>query len=110
MHHVEIDLHAGVDLHGKVVDAAAATPIVDAEVSDSWTFKRIARTGFDGRFTLSGLKDSNFAPVYVRAAGYAPASRNLAGRLRDEVELPLVRGGEVVGRCVTTNGKPVATA
>jgi hypothetical protein len=97
-------LKAGVTLRGRVVEATTSAPIVDAEVSDSWTFKRIVRADADGRFVMPGLADDSFVQIYVRAPGYASLSRNLAGQLGKEAEFAMVRGGEVTGRFVTASG------
>jgi len=107
VHQVEIELAAGRTLRGRVVEATTGTPIVDAEISDSWTFKRIVRSGLDGSFTLAGLQDGGFVEVNVRASGYATAARNLAGHLDAEAEFRLVGGGTVTGRFVTSSGVPV---
>lgn len=103
-HRVEIDLKAGVTLLGRVVEATTSAPIVDAELSDSWTFKRTVRADADGRFVMPGLADDSFVQIYVRAPGYASMSRNLAGQLGKEAEFAMVRGGEVTGRFVTASG------
>lgn len=110
IHRVEIDLDPGKTLRGRVVEATTGTPIVDAEVADSWTFQRVARTGMEGKFELPGVEDQGFVSVHVRAAGYASAFANLAGRLDQEAVFALVRGGEVVGRLLDDRGAPVRSA
>lgn len=107
-HHVDVELTAGATLRGRVVDAESGAPVAAAEVTDSWTFKRVVHTGVDGRFELPGLRDEGYVEVHVRAAGYAKLSTNLASQLGREAELKLVRGGEVRGRLLTTDGRPAA--
>ncbi len=108
IHRVEMELKIGVALRGRVIEATTRSPIVDAELSDSWTFKRIVRTDVDGRFVMPGVKDESFVEVHARAPGYASASRNLAGQLGKDAEFELVRGGEVSGRFVTAEGTGTA--
>lgn len=107
--HVEFDLPTGACLSGRVVEATTSLPIVDARVSDSWTMRRVVRTDAAGRFALTGLRDEDGAACHVRALGYAAAVVPVAGRLREPLEVRLVRGGEVRGRLVA-DGVPVATA
>ncbi|HZN42013.1 MAG TPA: sigma-70 family RNA polymerase sigma factor [Planctomycetota bacterium] len=109
-HRVEIELAAGMTLRGRVVDAATGTPVFDAVVSDSWTMKRVVRTDAEGRFALAGLRDEGHVICHVQARGYASARLNVSGKLGEDIELRLVRGGEVAGRVVDGNGAPVAAA
>ena len=111
-HHVEIELSAGKTLRGRVVDAATGTPVFDAEVSESWTMKRVVRTDSDGRFALAGLREEGHVIVicHVQARGYASARLNVGGHFDEEVEFRLVRGGEIAGRIVDGNGAPVPAA
>lgn len=110
MHRVEVDLDVGKAVHGRVVDAVTGTAIVDAELSDSWTFTRIARTGIDGRFILQGVEDNGFVSIQVRARGYATAFANVSDKLDEPVEFRLVSGGQVTGRLVSESGEPVPVA
>ncbi|MBL8754945.1 MAG: sigma-70 family RNA polymerase sigma factor [Planctomycetes bacterium] len=106
-HDVTITLEPGRTLRGQVVDDVTGTPILDAEVGDSWTFGRTVRTGADGRFTLAGLRDEGFVMLHVRAYGYATWSLDVAGTLGDERTVRLQRGGELVGRLVDAQGTPI---
>lgn len=99
-HEVTIVLEPGQTLRGRVVDDGTGTPIGEAEVSDSWMFKRVVRTGSDGRFELAGLRDHGFVMLHVRAHGYAAWSQNVAGTFGIDRVVRLQRGGEVVGRLI----------
>lgn len=110
VHRAEIDLDVGRAVHGRVVEKTTGVPIVDAELSDSWTFERIARTGIDGSFVLRGVEDDGFVCIQVRAPGYASSFRNVTGKLDEPLVFELERGGEVVGRLVDVAGAPVTTA
>jgi RNA polymerase sigma-70 factor (ECF subfamily) len=107
-HHVEVELDAGKVLRGRVVDAATGLAIADARIADSWTMTRAVRSDAEGRFRLGGVKPDSHAMCHVEAAGYASATRRIASRLDDELEVRLARGGEVVGRIVDAVGAPVA--
>lgn len=100
---IEVDLLRGRQVRGRVVEATTNAPIVGAEVSDSWTFRRRVQTDGEGNFQIAGLSDDGFTPLYVRARGYATASRNVAGELAGVVEFRLPRGGEVIGRIVAAD-------
>jgi hypothetical protein len=110
VHHVDVDVAAGVSLRGRVIDAVTRDPLAGAEVTDSWTFTRIVRSGADGRFVLPGLTDEHGCVIHARARGYATFTANLTGTLGNEAEVALVRGAEVIGRCVTDDGAPVVSA
>jgi hypothetical protein len=106
-HHLEIDLEPGKVLRGRVLDAHTSIPIADAEVSDSWTFRRAVRSDGLGCFELPGLPDQDFVMCQVRAPGYASAARNVGRKLDEAVEFRLTRGGSVIGRIVDEAGLPV---
>ncbi len=109
-HRVEIEVDPGKTLRGCVVEATTGTPVVDAEVSDSWTFERVVRTGLDGTFELAGMKSRGFGSVQVRARGHASAFANVTDKLDEFVEVRLVRGSEVVGRVLDADGAPLRSA
>lgn len=109
-HHVAVEMKPGKTLRGRVVEATTGTPIVDAAVAASWTFKRAVRTDVEGRFQLAGLADDGYLMCHVRAVGYASAMVNVGGKLGDECVVRLLQGGEVVGRVVDGSGAPVAVA
>ena len=102
--HVEIDVPKGQTLRGIVVDAATGAPIAGARISDSWTFRRFATSGQDGRFELGGLDPTGHVEIDVRATGYAPASRTVSGRLDEEARFELAVGGTVFGRVTGEGG------
>jgi hypothetical protein len=106
-HRLQIELRVGALVQGRVFEAGNGVGIVGAWVSDSWTFERSVRSGADGRFELAGVQDDGFGALYARASGYASSIRNLAGAASDPIEIPLVRGGELTGRFVTTDRGPV---
>lgn len=106
LHRVEIDVPVGRSLTGTVHDAESRIPIAGAEISDSWTFKRAARSDTDGTFTLRGIDDGGLEELYVRAPGYAGTTRSITGKPDEPVHIELVQGGEVTGRVLTADGTP----
>lgn len=109
-HHVTIEMDVGKSLRGRVLDAATSLPIAEAEVTDSWVFRRVVRTDTDGRFELAGLRDEGHSTAHIRAPGYATATVNVGGKLADELVVKLQRGGEVVGRVVDSAGSGLGDA
>jgi protocatechuate 3,4-dioxygenase beta subunit len=71
----DIELPAGVLVHGRVTDANTGAPISGAEVSEGWTFVRSVRTDADGRYRFEELT-KDYGEVAVRAAGYGRAERS----------------------------------
>lgn len=110
VHHLDVVLDAGAAVRGEVVDAASKLPIADAEISDSWVFRKSAHTGSDGRFELRGVKNGGFTEIHVRARGYASATRNVSGKVGEEQRFDLERGSEVIGRVMNAASEPVANA
>jgi RNA polymerase sigma-70 factor (ECF subfamily) len=110
VHELTIDLAAGAELRGRVVDKASGAPIADALVSDSWTKRRTVRSDRDGHFVLAGLRDEGFVMLHVEALGFASWSRNVGGALALEHQVQLERGAELSGRLVDAQGAPITSA
>ncbi|MEE9128081.1 MAG: hypothetical protein V3U11_13175, partial [Planctomycetota bacterium] len=100
----DLTVEAGATLRGVVKDARTGKPIAAAEISDSWTFKRLVRTDTAGRYELRGRE---YDEIYVRASGYGKQGLRLGDD--DELNVALEPGRRVSGRIVDTKGKPVAS-
>jgi hypothetical protein len=109
-HALTIEIPAGRELRGRVLDDATGEPILNAAVSESWTQKRCVRTDAEGKFTLAGLQDHDYVMLHVHAAGYASWSQNVGKTLADERVVRLARGGEIVGRLLDASGRAVTDA
>ncbi len=119
-------LRPAVRLRGRVVDAAAKTPLAGVEVraapSPEGTFtmrwsdppRAVARTGADGRFTLRGLAAGTGYELHLTRSGYAPKTAEAppveAGAVPPPLELALDRGRRGVGLVVDESERPVAGA
>lgn len=111
-----VELAPAESAHGEVVASRGRDAIAGAEVTlvTDLGVRRV-RTDATGSFALSGLA-AGPAKLQVRAAGYAPATRDVtvpdSGGRRD-AELPRVELGEegaVEGTVVDGAGNPVAGA
>lgn len=103
LHRLEFELARGRTLRGRVTDAATERPIAGCELSDSWTFKRLVRSGSDGRYELHGFGVRG--ALFVRAAGYARQVR-VVPSAAEQLDFALRRGGRLRGRFVDGQGTP----
>jgi RNA polymerase sigma-70 factor (ECF subfamily) len=108
--HLEIDVKPGEVLRGRVVDAVTGQPIKGARVSESWSMRRMVRTGNDGRFAIAGLLADRDLLCHVRADGYASAEEVVGTKIDAELVLRLARGGGIRGRIVGTDGLGIRSA
>lgn len=114
---------------GIVLEQGTRAPVVGAEVRltpdfkggpppNPFTFRPLsATTDASGRFEFRGLEPGRYR-AFAQKAGFAttmmpggppPPLVELTDHVRD-LELPLVRGGVIVGRVVDGQGEPVAEA
>jgi protocatechuate 3,4-dioxygenase beta subunit len=108
----DIELPAGVLVHGRITDATTGAPIVGAEVSEGWTFARSVRTDADGRYRFEELT-KDYGEVAVRAPGYGRAERSFFRQeLGDALEwdFALQPARRARGRIVDAEGAGVANA
>jgi protocatechuate 3,4-dioxygenase beta subunit len=119
-------LRPAVRLRGRVVDAAAKTPLAGVEVRAApspeamftmrWSDapSAAARTGADGRFTLRGLAAGTGYDLHLTHGGYAPKTAEAApveaGAVPPPLELALDRGRRGAGLVVDQSERPVAGA
>jgi large repetitive protein len=115
---LSIELFAGDDLRGRVVDIQGQ-PLPGVEITCEFT-RRIARglkdlaratSAEDGTFLLSNLPPQELR-VRATLAGFLPQSETVspAGRDRKDLELTLAEGAAILGRVVMDDGKPAADA
>jgi protocatechuate 3,4-dioxygenase beta subunit len=106
------ELEEGFTLHGKVVDAVSKLAIANAEVSDSWVFRKTVRTNKAGEFTLRGLEnyDGEFE-VHARAAGYGLRAKSGSKKdIGNPFAMELLAAHTVIGTLLNAQGKPVKGA
>jgi hypothetical protein len=119
---IAIALEAGIDIRGRVLDAATLLPIAAAVVDTVGPGPKETRTDVDGRYSIAGLEPT---VIKVTAEGYADAAVQLGSgtplsyrqhwperhvQNASEVDIHLVRTQTVTGRVVDRNGAPVAGA
>ena len=110
---ITLRLHPGGTVEVSVVDASSGGPVLGAEVELRATLTYRAVTDAKGRATLHGV-GANFAPLSIRALGYAVAAQMLT--TSDDAASPvtitvaLMKGAAVSGRVVNERGTPVAGA
>ena len=113
---LRIELSPSETAHGEVVTARGRDAVVGAEITFTTDggVRRVRADG-GGAFTLTGLAPGR-AKLRVRAAGFAPAIRDVAipdsgGRRPFELSrVELAEEGAVAGTVVDGEGQPVAGA
>jgi hypothetical protein len=110
---LDIELHDGLTIRGRVRDVVTRTGIPDAEVSEG-RGGRAVRTGHDGAFELPGFNPLANLSLAVRAPGYGTADHLLRGRgstpedTATDVEILLAKGRSVRGIVHGPDGRPRA--
>jgi len=110
---VTLRLKRGGVVEVVVTDRAGGAPVKGADVELRSTLTWRATTNAEGVATLKGVGPV-WAPLAVRADGYAPAAM-MFGTAGDpagpeRVTMSLARGAAINGRVVDDRGKPVAGA
>lgn len=102
-------LEEGLSLSGRVVDARSGLPIANAEISDSWVFRRVCLSDTDGNFKLVGLKEiQGDLEIYARAPGYGTRAFVKKGvDPHSAIELKLIPAKTAIGRIILEDGTPV---
>jgi hypothetical protein len=105
-------LNTGATLRGRVIEEGTQRPIPHAELSDSWSFRRVVKADAEGRFEASGLAISaEWSAIHARAEGYGQREfRALDLRVSGEIELALAPAYSVRGVLHLPNGAPAAGA
>ncbi len=99
----DVRIEDAPSLSGEVRDAVTGEPISGAEVSEGWTFDRVAKTDAAGRFTLPAPR---WDELHARAKGYGKLTIPQAA----DAVLRLTPGRRARGRIVDAAGQPVADA
>jgi hypothetical protein len=99
--------------------ANALVMVIEVDPQDLW-FHQIspqdavikARTDSDGRYRVSGLAAGAYivyalSKAYVRSKASSGSIAIDDGESRDDVDIPLVRGGVITGRVIDTEGRPL---
>ncbi|HEX4825149.1 MAG TPA: carboxypeptidase-like regulatory domain-containing protein [Candidatus Polarisedimenticolaceae bacterium] len=95
---------------GKLTDVNGQ-PVAGAGVSGLWfdgttPHSRETKSAADGKFKLSGLGDDPMRNLWVRADGFAQASREGVAPGDTAVDFVLEKTGSVIGKVVLANGAP----
>jgi hypothetical protein len=112
---LELPLHRGRTLSGRVYDEATGTPIPNANVSvrdsqdarfaQSWRSRSAAKSRADGTFSLEGVPAGSMI-VEASAQGFAP--RELSMTVTSDADMPLdialSAGALIAGRLVAADG------
>lgn len=103
-----LTLPDGRTVRGQVTEAQTRQPVAGASVGENWTGRHAVVTDAEGRYTYRGWTAKGtevltaFAPGYVRVL-------HRVGDL-DEVNFELTRGARLLGRVLTSDGRPLAGA
>jgi RNA polymerase sigma factor (sigma-70 family) len=108
---VTLRLRHGGTIEVAITDKRGGAPVNGAEVELRSTLTWKASTNADGIATLRGV-GATWAPLAVRATGFAPAAMMLSttGEGTERVALALANGAAISGRIVDEKGKPVGGA
>jgi uncharacterized GH25 family protein len=95
-------------ISGNVTDSNGQ-PVAGASISALWFdgtigHSREVKSGAAGHYKLAGLSDQPVSNLWVRAEGYAEASREGAAPGDNAVDFVLARTGSIVGRVVLMGG------
>ncbi|NQU50553.1 MAG: carboxypeptidase regulatory-like domain-containing protein [Planctomycetes bacterium] len=103
-------LEEGASVKGRVVDAVSGSPIANAEISDSWVFRRTSYSDADGNFELTGLEsEQDHIELHARAAGFGvKAFGEDEVNSGTEIVLALLPAKTVIGKIVLEDGTPVS--
>ena len=107
---LEIHLQQGLELVGRILDAAGS-PLPGAEVR--LRRNRETTTDGEGRFRLAGLEEDLLGMLFVQAPGHAILVHQplpIRADAPNEVELRLEREKVIAGRVVDVEGAGVANA
>ncbi len=102
LHGVNLDLHEGAAVTGRVIDDAAAWPLAGATVYAIGVDGVVATavTDASGQYTLLGIPAGTYA-IEARADGYAPRSLGslvlTGGAAAGSVDFAMVGGGSITG-------------
>lgn len=102
---LRIEVAAGREIRGRVVDKQTGKGIAGAELAPSWTFKSRVRSDGDGRFHLRGMSKAHPCFYYVRCAGFSTTNGVIPEDLDGELVIQLERGATVHGRVLGPDGQ-----
>jgi RNA polymerase sigma factor (sigma-70 family) len=107
----DVEVVAGMTIHGHVRDAVTDAPIAGAEVSAWSFFYKNVLTDAAGAYRIEGVATRFIPTVCARAPGYGRSEKS-AGTLEGtvEVDLELATGFRAIGRVVGPAGEPVGGA
>ena len=118
----EVSLERGLSLHGRVVTAPGHEPVAGVDVqlehdrsgNSSWRVSgKSTKSGLDGSFEFSGLKEHTYR-VVVEATGWGIARSDwvslTTGEDVPEVTVAFGDGPKLSGRVVDDQGAPLAGA
>ncbi len=109
----DVVLESGVEIRGRVIDAATRQPIAGAEIGEGWTFAKSVVTDSDGRYVYRGFPDSH-RDLEVRAPGYGRSERavrdKITRRVAPTVDFELHAARQARGRVIDASGKPLPGA
>jgi beta-lactamase regulating signal transducer with metallopeptidase domain len=106
---VEIRLEERGKLHGRLLEAETGKPIPGGKLFLDAGL--ILTTGADGRFQVGGLsREGHEAFVVAPGRSRMRVLFDTTARADAELDVPVPRGGKIVGRVTDMDGKPIAGA
>lgn len=108
----DFTLELGTTISGRVIDAVTQSPIANAEISNSWVFRRISRSDADGMFQIHGLNSSQGnIGIHARASGYGVREFQLELDSKNPIlKIELLPSRIATGTIVDQNGAPIERA
>jgi hypothetical protein len=96
-------------LHGRLLEAESGKPVVGGKLFlDAGLF---LTTDKEGRFEIGGIERTNHEAFVVAAGrGRIRVLFDTTARADTELDVPVPRGGKIVGRVTDADGKPIVGA
>jgi RNA polymerase sigma-70 factor (ECF subfamily) len=108
-HDENVQIEAGEEIRGRVLDAETGEPIPNAEVGEVEWVERMGRANASGEYVYSGVRPGRALALQARAPGYCQTTfrfRTLGvDDLPDHVDFRLSRGQVLRGRVIDSNGR-----
>lgn len=110
--HLDVEVVEGLEVTGRVTDAATGLPLADATIGEGWFFRRTAVSDANGEYRLTGFGELGVHELYARASGYGKAvdSPAIVDARHRRLDFALRPSRAATGRLVDTAGQPVPGA
>lgn len=109
---LDVQVVEGIEVVGRVTDAATGRPIAGATIGEGWTYRRTAVSDANGVYRLTGFGETGVYELYARAKGFGQAvdSPELIDARRRRLDFALKPARAARGRLIDAAGRAVAGA